>query len=40
MSLTIETVKALQKEHGDAFYVLDSALFKQNYADMMREFSS
>lgn len=40
MSLTIETVKALQKEHGDAFYVLDSALFKQNYADMMREFST
>lgn len=40
MSLTIETVKTLQKEHGDAFYVLDSALFKQNYADMMREFSS
>lgn len=40
MSLTIETVKALQKEHGDAFYVLDSALFKQNYADMKREFST
>lgn len=40
MSLTIETVKALQKEHGDAFYVLDSALFKQNYAEMKREFST
>ena len=40
MNLTMEMVKALQKEHGDAFYLLDSALFQRNYLEMKREFSS
>ena len=40
MNLTMEMIAELQKEHGDAFYLLDSALFQQNYAEMKREFST
>ena len=33
-------LKAAADEHGDAFYILDSRLFEQNYDDMLSAFCS
>lgn len=38
--LSKEKVSALRKEYGDAFYLLDSAQFRKNFAELKTAFSS
>ena len=35
-----ETIKQLRKEYGDAFYLLDSERFRENYAELKNAFAS
>ncbi|TYZ29121.1 pyridoxal-dependent decarboxylase [Selenomonas caprae] len=40
MELTGTTLRRLRKEYGDAFYLLDSVAFKNNYQELKAAFSS
>lgn len=39
MELNSEILRELQKEYGDAFYLLDTAQFEKNYAELRQAFS-
>jgi len=39
MQITKEIIKSLQTEYGEAFYLLDSAQFRKNYAELKAAFN-